>query len=211
MPLYNKPVYGKILDKSYYGRRIMIKHPDGENMTRELIALAPLNPNSHILDMGAGDGEAVELLRLMGYEAFGIDRIAAENVTAGDMTALPFEDECFDAVIAECSFSVCGDTEKAFDEAYRVLKPNGFLFLSDVYFKSENAPNLSLKTPAVKEGWIRAADAFELIEFHDRTKQWTEFIIHCIWNGLDLGDCGFYKSAAKAKAGYFLSLWKKEL
>lgn len=189
----------------------MIKHPNGENMTRELIALSGISVKSRILDMGAGDGETVTLLRSLGYDAIGIDRESRENIISGDMTALPFENECFDTVISECSFSVCGDTEKAFLEAYRVLKPGGVLCLSDVYFKSIDAPTLSLKVSATKDGWVNAAGLFNLTEFIDRTKEWTEFMIHCIWNGLDLGDCGFYKSAAKSKGGYFISVWKKEI
>lgn len=188
----------------------MIKHPDGENLTRELLSLISLPENARILDMGAGDGEALVLLRSLGYDAVGVDRISGENITQGDMTALPFEDESFDAVISECAFSVCGDTEKAFSEAHRVLKRGGFLLLSDVYFKAENAPCLSLQSPATKEGWEKTADGFKLKAFHDRTKVWTEFMIHCIWNGLDLGDCGYFKSAAKAKGGYFIAAWEKE-
>lgn len=191
----------------------MIKHPDGKKMTLELIELSELSElskNARILDMGTGDGETVALLCSLGYDAVGIDKAAADNVTIGNMTALPFEDSTFDAVFAECSMSVCGDTEKAFGEAYRVLKKGGKLCISDVYFKADNAPTLSLNCPATKEGWVQTAKRFTLTEFHDRTKVWTEFMIHCIWNGLDLGDCGYFKSAAKAKGGYFISLWEKE-
>jgi len=188
----------------------MIKHPDGENLTRELLSLISLPEDSQILDMGAGDGEAVALLRALRYDAVGVDRISGENIAQGDMTELPFEDGSFDAVISECAFSVCGDTEKAFAEARRVLKRGGFLLISDVYFKAENAPCLSLQIPATKEGWEQAATGFKLKAFHDRTKVWTEFMIHCIWNGLDLGDCGYFKSAAKAKGGYFIAAWEKE-
>ena len=188
----------------------MIKHPDGENLTRELLSLVPLPENARILDMGAGDGEAVALLRSLGYDAVGVDRVSGENIAQGDMTELPFADGSFDAVISECAFSVCGDTEKAFSEAHRVLKSGGFLLISDVYFKTENAPCLSLQIPAAKEGWEQTADGFKLKAFHDRTKVWTEFMIHCIWNGLDLGDCGYFKSAAKAKGGYFIAAWEKE-
>ena len=191
-------------------RFAMIKHPDGENLTKELLSLVSLPANARILDMGAGDGEAVILMRSLGYDATGVDREPCENVIAGDMTKLPFEDECFDAVISECAFSVCGDTEKAFSEAQRVLKKGGMLCISDVYFKNGNAPCLSLKVPATKDGWETSADGFKLLEFHDRTKVWTEFMIHCIWNGLDLGDCGFFKSAAKAKGGYFIAAFEKE-
>ena len=57
----------------------MIKHPNGENMTKELIALSGISAKSRILDMGAGDGETVTLLRSLEYDALGIDRNAGER------------------------------------------------------------------------------------------------------------------------------------
>lgn len=187
----------------------MSKHPDGDNMTRELIELSHLLPGAAVLDMGAGEGEAVSLLRGIGYDAFGIDRTPSGIVQAGDMTNLPFSGSSFDGVLAECSFSVCGDAARAFAEARRVLRPGGVLMLSDVYFKSESAPALSLPYPAEKSGWERTASGLTLEKFLDRSDVWTQFIIGCVWNGLDLGDCGYLKCAGKARCGYFISIWRK--
>ena len=187
----------------------MIKHPNGSEMTLEMLSLSKLQPGAKILDVGAGDGEAVALLREKGYDVIGIDLVENTLVTHGDMTALTFPDHFFDGVLAECSLSVCGDAKKAFSEIYRVLKPGGVLMLSDVYFKSDDAPCLSLPVGATLEGWKLTAENFELSEFCDKTREWTEFIIDCVWHGIDIGDCGYYKSAAKKKAGYFLSVFTK--
>ena len=51
----------------------MKSHPGGIEHTRRMVALAALRANSKVLDMGAGDGETVELLRSMGFDAVGID------------------------------------------------------------------------------------------------------------------------------------------
>lgn len=187
----------------------MIKHPDGTSMTKELLSEACLKPGAFVLDLGAGDGETVALLRSLGFNAEGVDLSPGVGVISGDITALPFPDEYYDAAIAECTFSVCGNAAAAFSEARRVLSPSGILMLSDVYYKSENAPSLSLPCPAVKDGWIETADGFELVHFADRTDVWTEYIIDCVWHGKDIGDCGFYKAAVKSKCGYFISVWKK--
>ena len=51
----------------------MLGHPGGEEHSRYLIELSFLSPPARWLDMGAGDGSTVRLLRSLGYEAEGID------------------------------------------------------------------------------------------------------------------------------------------
>ena len=50
----------------------MLGHPGGEQHGRYLIELAFLEKGTKWLDMGAGDGSAVRLLRSLGYCAEGI-------------------------------------------------------------------------------------------------------------------------------------------
>ena len=51
----------------------MLGHPGGEQHSRYLIELAFLPKGTKWLDMGAGDGSTVRLLRSIGYCAEGID------------------------------------------------------------------------------------------------------------------------------------------
>ena len=51
----------------------MTRHPGGEEHSRYLIELSFVMPPARWLDMGAGSGETVRLLRSLGYEAEGID------------------------------------------------------------------------------------------------------------------------------------------
>lgn len=46
-----------------------------------------------------------------------------------DAESLPFENNCFDAVITGMSFGLFPDQEKAVSEMFRVLKPGGFISL----------------------------------------------------------------------------------
>ncbi|MDF1561285.1 MAG: methyltransferase domain-containing protein [Bacteroidales bacterium] len=46
-----------------------------------------------------------------------------------DAESLPFEDNCFDAVITGMSFGLFPDQEKAVREMYRILKPGGLVSL----------------------------------------------------------------------------------
>ena len=188
----------------------MRKHPEGEKTTQRLLTMAGLAEGARVLDIGAGDGETLRLLQAKGLRAEGIDRIAGRGVRRGDMKRLPWPDASFDAVMAECSLSVCGDTEKALEEARRVLKPDGLLMVSDVYGKElRTAPDLSLGRPATRAGWRRIASGFRLLTWEDITPLWTEYLIHALFAEDDLGDCGFYARLRGKKTGYFLAIWKR--
>ena len=189
---------------------IMSKHPDGEKTTVRLLAMAALPDGANVLDIGAGDGETVRLLREKGCSAEGIDIASGQDVVQGDMRKLPYPDGIFDAVVAECSLSVCGDTEKALEEARRVLKADGLLMVSDVYGRDpRTAPRLSLRRPATRAGWRRTAGGFRLLAWEDITPLWTEYLIHALFAGEDIGDCGYYSRLKGKRAGYFLAVWKR--
>ena len=110
----------------------MTRHPGD---TAHLIALAGLRPGAKVLDLGAGDGDGVRLLRLLGYDARGVDRKAAPDVEAGDLLRTGFADASFDAVMSECAFFVSGDVPGALRESARLLKQGGTLLLADVFFE----------------------------------------------------------------------------
>lgn len=198
-------------------------HPGGPALTGRLLALAGMTgadaahiPAGKALDLGAGAGESVRCLRALGYEAEGIDRDARagseDEVTAGDMTALPYADACFDLCVAECSVSVCGDGPAALREAYRVLRPGGSLLLSDVYFQKESAPRLSMPGPLTLSLWRREIGraGFVLKKHADETKLWRQFFLESLWNdNADDAFCDFFREAGKALCGYFLAWLKK--
>ena len=166
-------------------------HPGGEEHTRRMIELAGLERGSKVLDMGAGAGETVEIMRSMGFEAVGIDmEPRGKNVEKGDFLDLPYKNGSFDAVISQCAFFVSGNAEKALSEAYRVLGKDGKLMLSDVFF--QNAAEAVEKC------------GFEILHREDMTDEWREYYIEAIWRGDT--DC----VPIKGKCSYEMLICEKE-
>ncbi len=169
----------------------MNRHPGGEEHTRRMLALAErfgLPEHARVLDMGAGAGETVRLLREEGFSAEGIDlEPRSEPVLVGDMHRTEFSDESFDAVISQCAFFVSGDPKAACREARRILKPGGLLLLSDIFFDGGELPD------------------FHILYREDMTPAWREYYIEALWRG-ECGECGI----PKGKSRYLLVIAKKE-
>ena len=148
----------------------MLGHPGGETHSRYLIELAFLDAPCKWLDMGAGDGETVRLLRSLGYEARGIDLAPrGEDVQQGDYLHAPYADGSFDGIISQCSFYVSGDVPGALCEASRLLRKGGKLVFSDV-----TADVVGLLNDCRKAG-------FAVRHMEDMTDAWKEYYLEALW------------------------------
>ena len=148
----------------------MLGHPGGEEHSRYLIELSFLPPPARWLDMGAGDGSTVRLLKSLGYEAVGIDQNPrGEDVTAGDYLNPPYEEGSFDAIISQCSFYASGNVPEALKQAGKLLRKGGKLVFSDV---TENVVALLNQT--------RQA-GFAVRHLEDLTEEWKEYYLEALW------------------------------
>ena len=119
--------------------------PGGFLLTEKAIEICQFKPHDKILDVGCGMGATVEKLKSQyEFDAYGIDpskkllelgrkKYGNDNLIQGKGENLPFTECFFKGVLAECTLSLMDDYEKTIMESKRVLKPNGYFYISDVY------------------------------------------------------------------------------
>lgn len=148
----------------------MLGHPGGDDHSRYLIELSFLTPPAKWLDMGAGDGETVRLLRELGFEAEGIDLAPrSDDVTEGDFLHTSLPEGSFDGVLSQCAFYVSGDVPAALREAGRLLRRGGKLVFSDV---TRDVVKLLSE--------VRAA-GFAVRHMEDMSDEWKEYYLEALW------------------------------
>jgi ubiquinone/menaquinone biosynthesis C-methylase UbiE len=101
-----------------------------------LLDVVGADSGSRLLDVATGPGYVAAMAAERGAEVVGVDfsesmieyarnRVPGVEFVRGDATALPFEDESFDAVVAAFLLLHLGTPERAVGEAARVLRPGG--------------------------------------------------------------------------------------
>ena len=147
-------------------------HLFDQNMTclnHRLVADARLRSGQQVLDLGSGTGyPALLAAQVVGPagRVLGIDladqMLAAANRKAnklglsnvefrtGDVTELPFEGGCFDAVLSRFCLMFLPDLPKALGEIARVLKAGGYLAAA-VWSAPDKNPFLRIPLDTIKQ------------------------------------------------------------
>jgi SAM-dependent methyltransferase len=169
-----------------------VLHPGGLEITRELAVLCKIQPDRTVLEVAAGTGEsACYLQESLGCQVTAIDasdrmvekarkKAAARHLQVtfqpADAHHLPFEDNSFDAVIAECAMCLF-EKEKALREMIRVAKPGGYIGIHDLCWQESTPERMKQRLaeiegerPETLDGWKRLFQTVGLEEVQTRDK-----------------------------------------
>ena len=121
--------------------------PGGIGLTGELAAACGLRPGERVLDLGCGVGSTASYLTsTFGVRVIGLDASpefldeargsdGSVEWVLGRADAIPFQDDSFDVVFAECFLAAFDDPGPILGEMRRVLRPGGRLAVSDMYLR----------------------------------------------------------------------------
>ncbi len=142
--IYSGPV--GVLWEMLMGEQI---HVGGEQETLNLAKKLPISKNTHILDIcSALGGPARMLVQTYGCSVTGLDATQhmideavkrtkkaglSNNITykLGNALDIPYKSNTFDIVWGQDAWCYITDKERLIKEAYRVLKPQGFIAFTD--------------------------------------------------------------------------------
>ncbi len=154
--------------KSDFGKKVDLIE---KNIVRHMLSGLP---RERALEIGCGTGHWTKFFRHLGFDVIGIDisekmleqarkRLPQVMCLKADATRLPFADQTFRYVFAITVFEFIEDQQRAFDEAYRVLKTGGYFLigalnqnseLGQTKDRSETFKNAKFFTPETLRGYL---------------------------------------------------------
>ena len=142
-------------------------------------ALASLVEGETVVDFGSGGGIDCFLAAQQvgsGGRVIGIDmtpdmialanknrdKLGLSNVEfhLADMENTPLEDETTDVIISNCVITLAPDKDAVFREAYRILKPGGRMYISDMVLSEALPPDIQ----ADMSQWVACVSGADLKE-----------------------------------------------
>jgi arsenite methyltransferase len=239
--LQNKNLYECTVMQDALGDTL---RPGGFEITKKAVEFCKFKAEDIILDLGCGKGATIKYLhdnykikakgldisKNLAEEAKRLNKDAEIVISSGDK--IPFENESFKGVFAECTLSLMNDLEKTIKEVYRVIKPGGWFVISDIYANKPEyldelksySVNTCLKAPhdlnRLKE--LLNDKGFDILFEEKEDEYFKQLVIKIIfqygsmesfWNASDacssLDAQKFQSALKKSKLGYFLMIAHK--
>ncbi|MEY8001082.1 DVU_1556 family methyltransferase [Clostridium sp. Mt-5] len=231
--------------ESEYMRNVMGEtlRPGGFQLTDKAMEFCKFSQEDTLLDLGSGMGSTVNYVsEKYGIKAVGVDpskklikmgkdKYKSIDLVYGTGEKIPFKDNKFKGVFAECTLSLMNDLNCVLKEVSRVLKKDGWFVINDVYAKkSEFLKELngfpinscmrglhdlkSLKKSLMDNG-------FKILHIEDCSDMLKSLMVKIIfshgsmsvfWNKTtrcSIDGCEFENVLRKCKPGYFILMAKR--
>ena len=205
-------------------------HPGGRYLTEQIFTGCQLSENARVLDLGCGSGNSFRLLAEKGISVMGIDLSkhlldyarqawTGSEVVQASAEMLPFATASLDVVLCECTLSLF-DLPAALQECSRVLKPAGWLLVSDLYVRNplglaalRALPGDSCVSRAFLQDGLEdqiAQSGFRILRWNDHSQALRTFPVCQLLEASQVDPFDLQIAAAKARLGYFSLLARKE-
>lgn len=173
---YNLPLTQMLLGESF--------HPGGVRLTHQLAQSAQVNCHSKVLDVAAGKcASAHYIADNFGARVWALDkgshhlkngqrestRTSKQKVhfIQADAHHLPISSNSVDVVFCECVLCTFENRERVLAEIYRVLKPKGFLTISDVFLNRSLPAELNVEL----NRWLSVSGAYNITRSQEVVEQ----------------------------------------
>ncbi|KZL89520.1 DVU_1556 family methyltransferase [Clostridium magnum] len=212
-------------------------------LTDKAVEFCKFSSKDFIMDLGSGMGATVNYLHEKhGIKAVGVDpseklidigvsKYKNINLVKGKGEQIPFPDESFNGVFAECTMSLMDDANLVIEEVSRVLKKDGWFVITDVYAKNPQFTNklnaLSVNScmrglhnlELLQESLVKGG--FKIMFLEDCSDMLKELMVKVIfsygsmsvfWNKTtecSLDGQEFHKILKLCKPGYFIMIARK--
>lgn len=125
-----------------------VNRPGGLELTQTALASTNLPAAASVLDAACGSGATLRYLREQGYKVFGADlsvKMLQQHpdmpVIQANCSQVPLPSASQDAVLMECALSLSNKAEGALAEFGRLLRPGGWLVVTDIYIRELHDPH----------------------------------------------------------------------
>lgn len=135
-------------------------HPGGTELTLKMMRVVDMRAELTVLDVACGTGESLRaILDAWPVQCIGVDSASPTStderlrLIRGDAHELPCEDSSVDVVLCECALSTFTDQSRVLREMHRVLRPGGFMAVSDMVIESD--------MPETLREWVHSGTCLE--------------------------------------------------